>query len=400
MAKITVRTLGNTTGNYLQESEITNILKRVETYLAQDTEGRFINLKTLNNRLKALGRIIEQGYTIYQTTKSIRENGVYLRKGYSTDKPKEGNAVIANYFDSAKKDIDKQELRRATAEAYYIIMTFREKLLNEKINYTIYIGDNNSPDNAVTLIVSEENILKLMAFTASGINIRQISDDAIIKIKKIIESNPDEDLGFELDNAKADIYRQFVPAILSQDFEKVGSYQKVLYNLIDGELKNYRSHLLTKESLKDPDNHKTRHRVSFNMGHISEAFDVGYDSLYYNKENVSYNYDTLRKKFYDNLMYDSIKATKGGDNAFDILNQSSVKAFNASLYNIATIYGDLVQLTDAIDSLYDNFEQRLKSQISNLFISDVKYKNAIKNVGNKSAESALQEALKKLETIS
>ena len=117
---------------------------------------------------------------------------------------------------------------------------------------------------------------------------------------------------------------------------------------------------------------RKQHRNRFTMGHISE-------------------YNQLREKFYDNLYFDSIKATRGGDNATDIKNQLSVKAFNASLYSIATIYGDMVQLTEMIDNALDGgVKARAKIQLENMFFEQSKYKK-----GEKNGEAAMKRALNK-----
>ena len=55
------------------------------------------------------------------------------------------------------------------------------------------------------------------------------------------------------------------------------------------------------------------------------------------------------------------------DNAEDLDNQYSVKAFNASVYNYATVYGDLVQMYEILSG--QNIEQNLK----HMFIDEAKY---------------------------
>ena len=75
----------------------------------------------------------------------------------------------------------------------------------------------------------------------------------------------------------------------------------------------------------------------------------------------------LRIEFFKNLVYDNIKATRGADNAEDLKNQYSVKAFNASVYNYATVYGDLIQIYEILS------EQNIEQNLKHMFIDEAKY---------------------------
>ena len=416
----------------LEQKDINDIIKRASNYLAKDENGRFKNLKILNNRLKQIGRQIQTNYEIYESTATINGNPfineegkkttMSLRHKYGFKNEKNNNEELdeesketegtykklADAFDIGKQksQLEKKQLTKLIAEAYFLIMKIRQSLLNENINYMIYVGDNKHPEDAIALEVDEDNILKLMSVGAQGISLRSITDKMITKLNETQQEDKDYTTGYKINTSKTNFYREFIPQVIKEDFRTLKNSKDaqnygIIHDLIDKELKPYRKYLLTKDTLKKhlEDDHDRRHAVHFSMGNISEAFDIGYDSIYKEYSDPIYNYEKLRFSFYDNLYIDNIKATKGGDNAVDLKNQLSVKAFSASLYSINTIYGDLIQITDMIDSISSNWERRAKDQIESMFIEESKYKNAKFNkLGDKSVQDIINEAFSTLKT--
>lgn len=393
--KVSIKLDNKNVKGALSNEDIRDIIKRSSDYFLKNEQGNFLNLLTLNRRLKQIGQAIQDNYNIYISSKGVLSSSkVSMRQGYTLNVKDAESSKLANYFESKTKKtgMDKSKLNKLVAEGYFLVMRFRKELLEENIDYMIYIGENNDPGNAIALRVQEENILKLLTVNSQALSIRQLTGNVLKEVK---DSN--KETGYEIDNNKTIFYQKFIPFILAKDFEvKIdnGTRYSVYWKLVRGQLKTYQNSLIKKETLGK--SRRKQHRNRFTMGHISEAFDIGYD--YMQAKNISYNYEFLREKFYENLNFDAIKATKGGDNAVDLKNQLSVKAFSATLYNIATVYGDMVQLTEMIDDILlgSHYVERAKMQLETMFFEQSKYNNAIENVGTKSMNEIIDESFKKV----
>ena len=398
---------------YLSSNQKNDIKKRVAELTAVETEKeikRIPNLRNLNDRLKQLGKTIETKAKIYYTYQQQAVD--ILRRNYTVSKysKTEGIRERVSYFRDKKNGV-KQSLKNlniALAEGYVLIMALREALLDQKIDYRIYVGSEFSDTQVVQ--IDHIALLDLMDFS-SGMYTIKIGEEEITKLQK--KNNMDAK---ELEKLLSDLeeqskaYQDFFSKIVN-DFENGGEFyhgnkNKVRFDVIDTMPDEIRRNLIQKKWAKDLDNHE-RHRVNFNRGHLAEAFDIAYSQLVYVGKNINnsgkYNYNLLRDPdeapFYRNLVYDSVKATLGGDNATILDQQFSVKAYSASLYSVSTLYGDLVTLTKMIDLVLEGDPKKdseIKEYLKSMYLKDDKFDNALVNVAGDTVEKALDRSLNML----
>lgn len=400
--------------SYLSKEQIESITEDISKLLATQTINGFkklINIKDLNNRLKEIGKIIEEQAEIYYTDQ--KRNIEALRYRYTTEKfieeTVDGKKIKTNkerersqYFNGDFSiERNKEQLMASLGEGYLLIMLLRQALLGEKIHYHIYIGNDFGDVQAITL--NDLQLLELMNFSNIKTKIN-IGQKEIEEIEKIIQKDNNKagakrTLRDMEERTKA--FRDFFSKIIKNDFDEINSSgqkkYKIKHSIIDNDkiISDSIKMQLFKKETKDIYDHTTRTRAAFNRGHLAEAFDIAYDSIV-KVGKQAYNYDALRyPPFYKNLYYDNVKATKGGDNAVLLMEQYSVKAFGADLYNVSTLYGDLIELTTMIDlALNGNKEQedKAKKHLENMFFSNEKYENALDNQCGKTVDMALDQA--------
>ena len=392
--------------NYLSSQQKNAIIKRTSELVAIETvDGlkRMTNIKKLNNRLRQLGKIIEKQATIYYTNEKHAVDALRLR--YTVENNKQNDRERVFHFSNKRTAMkeNKKQLNAALGEAYVLIMLLRQSLLDEKIDYHIYIGSNFGDAQVVTF--NDFELLNLMNFAESDTKIK-IGRKNIEEIKKDLLSKGEilEQLLEDMEK-RTNAYQDFFSKII-EDFEVVINAGQTLYkinrSIIDDD-KSISDNIklnLFKKGTKDIYDHAKRQRAAFNRGHLTEAFDIAYDEIITVGKQL-YNYDSLRyPPFYKNLYYDNIKATRGGDNAVILEQQFSVKAFSANLYNVSTLYGDLIELTDMIDLVLSGKDEselvKAKEHLYNMFFSSEKYQDALVKQSDKTLEKVFDEAFGRL----
>ena len=121
---------------------------------------------------------------------------------------------------------------------------------------------------------------------------------------------------------------------------------------------------------------------TFNMGHIYESLDLTITHTFMNFG------EEKMDKYIDNYMFgkylkrDKVIASKGGDN---FLTNTSVKSNQANLYSFKTIANQLYLIQQML--LVTN-EQKLKSEIINLFIDTSEKSDDLRRDLEQSAQKA------------
>lgn len=406
---------------YLTKEEIDSITQNINNFFAEDTKGMVnnFNLKNFNERLKELGKNIEENRVIFYTNgkrelDTLRQRYTTISEGKKTRALSFGGQI---YLRQKQKDnfiYNKKLLDTSLAEAYVLIMKFRELLFNERIDYGIYTGRKEG--KLKYLHLGEEGLLHLMSFNNKSSMIEiTTSLKHVEEAKKKMNKTYNELI--EGTNAiidfieyKTNFINEFLPYILEKDFEnknKNFNYNslKVWHKVLDdtGIPLEYRYHLLAKNSAPISDK-KKRSRQSFNRGHLVEAIDKVSDQIVFSKNsfNTVKNFmdNDIRIEFYHFLERDSAKATRKGDNDINILYQKSIKALNANLYSTATIYGDIKELTDLIDDFFKGDTEKMKERLKDLFlISKTQYEQFLEDGIAEVVDERLEAAIKKINEL-
>lgn len=391
---------------YLSDAQKRAIIKSTTESLATTTIDNiksFNNLTKLNNELKKIGKVIEQQAKIYYTDLNREADALRLRYTMESNNDKGKEREESKIFSNTRKNIktNKDKLMTSLAKGYLMIMTLREILLGEKINYHIYVGNDFGDTRAVTL--GDKAILDLMMFPGSSFKQIEIGNKKIEELEKNVSKDYDNIDEILKDMEERSIaYQDFLPKIIDRDFEifvnKGQKLYKIQHQVIDNDtsISDAYKMQLFKKGTNDIYDKKNRSRNAFNRGHLAEAFDIAYDSLITVGKQI-YQYDSLRTPyFYKNLVYDNIKATRGGDNAVRLEQQFSVKAYAANLYNISTLYGDIVELTTMIDLVLtpnENNKQKIKEHLYNMFIDNSKFKDAFGDAADNEINKILDESI-------
>jgi len=381
----------------LSDEDIKEILDRSAEILSiNETSKIFTNLSGFNDRLKEIGKIIEQNIKLYISTK-----GTITTK--ATIKNKKGEITHYNdpftqftfLKDQMVNNIEEtkmlKEVKIALGEAYFLIMKFREKMTNEKINYGIYADYTDGDCELVN--ITEENILYFMNINSERIGL-SLTKTVVDNIREFINDEENKNIGIDINIIKSKVYNNFIMnGLLASDSE---------LNLFDKKNTAKESGIFIKKAMAYDEKNElyqryfkyrnnfvkmkdgVEHRLKFNRGHVAEAFDIAYNKLYgeYGRKTAIFNdYTKLKDEFVANLYFDNVKAIKGGDNALDLMNQRSIKAYGNGLYDVSTIYNDIVNLTSILDSVLSkefnpknrNMRNDIKNKLINMFFERGKY---------------------------
>lgn len=349
----------------LSSQETDNILKDI-TKLTKFDDNNYIlnNIEGLKKEIRKLGATIEKNLKIYESGKNVYYQNQKLRSGYTISTEQEGG-IEANYFKNKtrfKIETSQKELEKAIAKAYILIMKIREVLFNETIEYSIYVDMGDNKENVQNIILNDKTLLEVISFNNHS---KEMKINNITLKNFILNNKNNNSEGISFNDEKDTAYNSLMNEVKNKDLEKVQSYWRIKYYKISNLLKNKGEDKdlapYVDNFLKQPNKHGKRFRIKFNEGHLAEAFDIAWS-----KKSINSLLD-LRIEFFKNLKYDNIKATRGADNAEDLDKQYSVKAFNASVYNYATVYGDLVQMYEILS------EQNIEQNLKHMFIDEAKY---------------------------
>lgn len=252
-----------------------------------------------------------------------------------------------------------RQKRAYLAEAYLLIFKVREFLLNEEIDYRYYY---NTEESAGVVSFSEKDILKYMKFGQFGI---QILDSALKKQQSNTEYQALLDLHYT-------------------------NLMNGLQKSVTGGFYLVHSAIMNKYEAMNPGLRKKNNQYQiFTRGHIFEAMDIAFSEAMQNQ--TVQDYGAIEQAVFGRyLAYDSVAATKGGDNA---LTMTQIKANAADILDYTTIIKDLQEIKKLLE-LTD--PKAMKQQIEKLFMDQDKYQTL--EAFNDAANAAVDRLLDTLQT--
>ena len=250
--------------------------------------------------------------------------------------------------------------RELLAEAYLIIFKVREYLLNEAIDYRYYY--NTDDGEAGVISFKEEEILKYIKFGQFGL---QILDSALKKQGKNTEYQSLLDLHY---------------TNLMNGLQKSASGGFYLVH----------SAIMNKYGIMNPGLRKKNNQPQvFTRGHIFEAMDIAFSEALQN--NAISDFGAIEQAVFGKyLSYDSIAATKGGDNP---LTMTQIKANAADVLDYTTIIKDLNEILNLLNL---KSKEEIRMSIEKIFMDKDKYQSleAFNNAANNAVDKLLDDLIK------
>lgn len=245
--------------------------------------------------------------------------------------------------------------RELLAEAYLIIFKVREYLLDESIDYRYYYNTDDGGAGIVSF--QEEDILKYMKFGQFGL---QILDSALKKQEKNTQYQSLLDLHYT-------------------------NLMNGLQKSTTGGFYLVHSAIMNKYEITNPGLRKKNNQYQvFTRGHIFEAMDIAFSEALQN--NAISDFGAIEQAVFGKyLAYDSVAATKGGDNP---LTMTQIKANAADILDYTTIIKNLQEILILLNL---KSREEMKMQIEKIFMDKDKYQslNAFNNAANNAVDKLL-----------
>ena len=252
--------------------------------------------------------------------------------------------------------------RAYMAQGYVLIFNFRRFLLDEDINYRYYYTDNQGQAHVTTW--TEHDVIKHMKFSQNAIQINPASAK-------------NASIAKEYQTMLQEIYSTYT----AMPYMHIAQNDKTASRMLASQaMRNKYGGGLFKANGKSPQ--------AFTQGHIFEAIDGAIAEILENNGSADMIESYIFGKY---LVYDNIKASRGGDTA---LTNTSVKANSADLYDFSTIKSQLELISSVIDGGID-YEKTL-TMIEKEFLHQSKFKSqSIYEETAQRAYNKLFEAFKK-----